>query len=92
MKRSHLIVKLEKLQNMAKKEKGILHKSFAAAREAVKSGENDRARDLFDFMIYQIAHERWENDAQVEDELEGVRIGIWLERAWYGLENNNLLL
>ena len=92
MKRSHLIVKLEKLQNMAKKEKGILHKSFATAREAVKSGENDRARDLFDFMIYQIANERWENDAQVDDEIEGVRIGIWLERAWYGLENNNLLL
>ena len=29
---------------------------------------------------------------QVEDEIEGVRIGIWLERAWYGLENNDLLL
>ena len=43
-------------------------------------------------MIYQIANERWENDAQVDDEIEGVRIGIWLERVWYGLENNNLLL
>ena len=77
---------------MAKKEKGILHKSFAAAREAVKDGNGDRARDLFDFMIYTIAHERWENDAQVDDEIEGVRIGFWLERAWYGLENNGLLL
>lgn len=77
---------------MAKKEKGVLHKSFTAAREAVKVGDNDKARDLFDFMIYTIAHERWENDAQVKDEIEGVRIGIWLERAWYGLENNDLLL
>jgi hypothetical protein len=77
---------------MAKKEKGVLHKSFAAAREAVKLGNNDKARDLFDFMIYTIAHERWENDVQVEEEIEGVRVGIWLERAWYGLENNNLLL
>ena len=77
---------------MAKKIKGTLHKSFTAAREAVKAGNNDRARDLFDFMILKLANERWDNDAQVNDEIEGVRIGIWLERAWYGLENNNLLL
>jgi len=24
--------------------------------------------------------------------IEGVRIELWLERLWYGLENNNLLL
>jgi hypothetical protein len=77
---------------MKKQVKGILHKSFAAAREAVKAGEDDKARDLFDFMIIRVANERWEHDAQVNDEMEGVRIGIWLERAWYGLENNNLLL
>ena len=77
---------------MAKKEKGILHKSFSAAREAVKEGNDDKAHDLFDFMIYTIANERWENDVQVDEEIEGVRVGIWLERAWYGLENNGLLL
>lgn len=77
---------------MAKKEKGILHKSFEAAREAVKAGNGDKARDLFDFMILTIAEERWENDVQVDEEIEGVRVGIWLERAWYGLENNGLLL
>lgn len=77
---------------MKKQVKGILHKSFAAAREAVKAGEDDKARDLFDFMIIRVANERWVHDAQVNDEMEGVRIGIWLERAWYGLENNNLLL
>ena len=76
---------------MAKKEKGILHKTFAKAREAAKSGENDTARDLFDFMIYLVAQERLEG-ADVTDEMEDVRIGIWLERAWYGLENNGLLL
>ena len=77
---------------MAKKNKGLLHKTFAAARVAAKLGDKDKARDLFDFMILKLANERWDNDAQVNDEIEGVRIGIWLERAWYGLENNNLLL
>jgi len=77
---------------MAKKNKGVLHKSFAAAREAVKLGNDDQARDLFDFMIYTVANERWNNDIQVDEDIEGVRVGIWLERAWYGLENNNLLL
>lgn len=76
---------------MNKKEKGILHKTFAKARAAAKSGENDIARDLFDFMIYLVAQERLEG-AGVDKEMEDVRIGIWLERAWYGLENNNLLL
>ncbi len=76
---------------MAKTEKGILHKSFEKAREAVKSGNNDIARDLFDFMIVTVANERLEG-AGVNDTIEDVRIGIWLERAWYGLENNNLLL
>ena len=75
-----------------KKEKGVLHKTFAAAREAIQANDPDSARDLYDFMIQTVANERWENDVQVDDKLEGVRVGIWLERAWYGLENNNLLL
>ncbi len=76
---------------MAKKEKGILHKTFIKAKEAVANGESDIARDLYDFMIYLVAQERLEG-ASVDKEMENVRIGIWLERAWYGLENNNLLL
>ena len=74
-----------------KADKGILHKTFDKARAAAKVGENDTARDLFDFMIYLVAQERLEG-ADVNDEMEKVRIGVWLERAWYGLENNNLLL
>lgn len=77
---------------MAKKDKGLLHKTFTAAREAVNAGEDDKARDLFDFIIYQIANKRWEDDIQVDEKIEGVKVGVWLERAWYGLENNNLLL
>lgn len=74
-----------------KLQKGILHKSFKKAREAVKAGNDDIARDLFDFMIVTVANERLEG-AGINDTIEDVRIGIWLERAWYGLENNNLLL
>ena len=37
---------------MFKKEKGILHKTFVKAKEAVANGESDIARDLYDFMIY----------------------------------------
>ena len=77
---------------MAKKDKGLLHRTFAEARECVKTNNQDRARDLFDFMIFHVANERWENDIQAEEKLEGVKVGVWLERAWYGLENNNLLL
>lgn len=76
---------------MAKKEKGILHKTFEKAREAAKNQESDLARDLFDYMIYLVAQERLEG-ADVNYKMEDVRIGIWLERAWYGLENNDLLL
>jgi hypothetical protein len=28
----------------------------------------------------------------VDDTLDGTRIGLWLERFWYFLENNNLML
>ena len=76
---------------MVKKGKGVLHKAFEKARAAVKDGENNIARDLFDFMIVTVANERLDG-AGVNDTIEDVRIGIWLERAWYGLENNNLLL
>jgi predicted ATPase len=27
-----------------------------------------------------------------DDKIEKVKVGVWLERFWYGLENNNLLL
>ena len=37
---------------MAKKEKGILTKIYAQAKEAVEQGNLDHARDLFDFGIF----------------------------------------
>ena len=45
---------------MAKKDKGLLTKTFAEARDCIKANDPERARDLFDFIIYQIANKRWE--------------------------------
>jgi hypothetical protein len=39
-----------------------------------------------------MAAQAQEEGLTMDDELEGVRIGLWLERFWYFLENNNLLL
>ena len=77
---------------MAKKEKGILTKVYAQAKEAVEQGNLDHARDLFDFGILKVANKRFNDNLSVDEKIEGVKVGVWLERAWYGLENNNLLL
>ena len=64
---------------------------YAQAREVLKEGRVDEARDLADYGIV-MATEAQEEGLTMDDEIEGVRIGLWLERFWYFLENNNLLL
>ncbi len=64
---------------------------YEQAREALKAGDLDKARDLADFGIVKVADARSEG-ASIDDTLDDVRIGLWLERFWYFLENNNLLL
>ena len=64
---------------------------YAQAREVLKEGRVDEARDLADFGIVMAAQAQ-EEGLTMDDEIEGVRIGLWLERFWYFLENNNLLL
>ncbi len=61
------------------------------ARNAVNNGNMDEARDLFDMGLVKVATARGEGMGD-KDLLDGVRIELWLERFWYGLENNNLLL
>jgi len=39
-----------------------------------------------------VANKRYIGGLKVEDKIENVKVGVWLERYWYGLENNNLLL
>jgi hypothetical protein len=72
--------------------KGSLNKTYTHAREAFKKGEKDMARDLCDLGILLVAQERYLRNAQAEDYIENVKVGLWLERFWYFLENNNLLL
>ena len=64
---------------------------YEQAREALKAGNLDKARDLADYGIVKVAEAR-DGGLDVDDELDDVRIGLWLERFWYFLENNNLML
>ena len=75
-----------------KKEKGILTRTYEQAKTAIENGHMDQARDLFDFGIMHVADKRYKEGLAVDDKIEKVKIGVWLERFWYGLENNNLLL
>jgi len=77
---------------MAKQEKGTLTKIYENAKNALETGNRDLARDYFDFGIMHVADKRYNDGLKVDDKIENVKVGVWLERFWYGLENNNLLL
>ena len=71
---------------------GLLEKGFYKAKELIKEGNKDEARDVLDACIAIVAEVKYTNNKTEEDELEGVRIGVWLKRFWNTLENNNLML
>jgi len=71
--------------------KDSITKIYDEAREAVKNNEMDKARDLFDTGLLVVAQAR-EEGLSDKDLIEDVRVGLWLERLWYGLENNDLLI
>jgi len=71
--------------------KDSITKIYAEAREAVKNNEMDKARDLFDTGLVIVAQAR-EEGLSDKDLIEDVRVELWLERLWYGLENNDLLI
>lgn len=75
-----------------KYEEGLLDKGFNKAKYFLEKQQFDNARDLIDKCIAIIGNERYYNNRDVEYKLENVRIKVWLERFWYLLENNNLLL
>ena len=75
-----------------KKEKGILTQTYAKAKEALGNNNPDLARDLFDFGIMCVANYHILDGIEVHGKVENVKLSVWLERYWYGLENNNLLL
>ena len=74
-----------------KVERQTLHHCFDQAKLMFKSGEKDKARDYCDMGIAYVAQKRSEG-FDAKDEIEDVRIELWLERFWMFLENKNLLL
>jgi hypothetical protein len=79
------------MKNPELKIKVTVSDCYDGARKALEEGDREKARDLADFGIVKVADARG-NGFEVDDELDGVRIGLWLERFWYFLENNNLML
>ena len=71
---------------------GLLEKGFYKAKELLKEGNRDEARDILDACISIVAEVKYTNNKGEEDELEGVTISVWLKRFWNALENNNLML
>jgi hypothetical protein len=72
--------------------KGSVSKTYDKAKKALKEDNKDLARDLCDLGILLVAQHRQSNQLSVDDTIDNVKIGLWLERFWYTLENNNLLL
>ena len=64
---------------------------YTECRQALSDGNHDTARDLADMGILKVAQAR-EEGMGVDDLIDDIRIGLWLERFWYFLENNNLML
>ena len=64
---------------------------YTECRQALSEGNHDSARDLADLGIMKVAQAR-EEGAGVDDLIDDIRVGLWLERFWYFLENNNLML
>ena len=72
---------------------GTLERGFEKCRDYISQGKMDEARDIADYCIAVIGTERYENEASADDTLDGVRIGLWLERFWINiLEKNGLML
>jgi len=72
-------------------EKQVLHYYFDQAKEMFKSQNLDKARDYLDMMLVYVARKR-EDGYSPEEELEGVKITLWIDRAWQHLEKWNLML
>ena len=64
---------------------------YLYAKQLLAEGKCDEARDNIDYAIIKVAEAKMEGKTD-SDLLEGVRIGLLMERLWYFLENNDLLL
>ena len=72
-------------------ERQVLHYCFDKAKEFIKLGDRDKARDYCDMGIAYVAGKR-EKGLGAKDLIENVRVELWLERFWMFLENKKLML
>ena len=75
-----------------KVKKQVLHNCLDKAKEFIKLGERDKARDYCDMGIAYVTDKKINEDMEGNDLIEDVKINLWLERFWMFLENKNLLL
>ena len=69
-----------------------LKELYKQARQALKQGNEDLARDSVDFGILRIAEAKEQGNITDDEVIEGIAVDLWLTRFWVFLENNNLLL
>ena len=69
-----------------------LKELYKQARQALKQGNEDLARDSADFGIIRIAEAKEQDNITDDEVIEGITVDLWLTRFWVFLENNNLLL
>ena len=69
-----------------------LKELFKLAKQNLKQGNLDDARDLIDFGILRIAQFKELDDLKDDDLIEGVKVDLWLTRFWVFLETNELIL
>ena len=69
-----------------------LKELFKQAKQNLKQGNLDEARDLIDFGILRIAQFKELDDLKDDDSIEGVKVDLWLTQFWVFLENNELIL
>jgi hypothetical protein len=65
---------------------------FKNAKQAIKQGNPDDARDFCDMGIARLANMRFYDNATMEDVVEEIKIETWFMRFWKFLENHNLML
>ena len=65
---------------------------FKQAKQSLKQGDLDTARDRADFGILRIAEAKEQGNITDDEVIEGIAVDLWLTRFWVFLENNNLLL
>lgn len=75
-----------------KKQDRPLTRIFEQAKKAISNNQLDQARDLLDLGIATVANYYLLDKKSPKDKVEKTTLDIWMERFWYQLELNNLIL